>query len=204
MNYDIFLVGVGGQGILTIGEILAETAQACNIPVNFFPSKGMAQRGGFVKAQLRLGCEHAGPNIPERGADMVIAMELSESLKAVRYIKKGGDFVLYADVWAPTAVLLGKAPYPNFDQVHDQVIRSGAHLIWLTPDQLPHFHGEPVAANIYVLGLALGRTALGQLLLPQDVSRVIAFRWRRGLEANLYAFQSGLESAAPIQDQLEA
>ena len=54
-TYDVFLVGVGGQGVLTIGDILAEAALGQGTPVNLYPTKGMAQRGGFVKAQVRLG-----------------------------------------------------------------------------------------------------------------------------------------------------
>ena len=75
-TFDIYFVGVGGQGVLTIGEIIAEAAFRKNIPVNFYPTKGMAQRGGFVKAQLRLGRTTVGPSIPEKGADLVIATEV--------------------------------------------------------------------------------------------------------------------------------
>src|SRR5512143_2131621 len=35
--YDIYFVGVGGQGVLTIGEIIAEAAFRQDIPVNFYP-----------------------------------------------------------------------------------------------------------------------------------------------------------------------
>jgi indolepyruvate ferredoxin oxidoreductase beta subunit len=120
MKYDVFMVGVGGQGILSIGEIIASAALAKGIPVNFYPSKGMAQRGGFVKASLRLGGETVGPNIAEKGADLVLSMEVSESLKAIRYVKPGGDFVLLGNIWAPTAVMLGKAGYPSVQDVIDQ------------------------------------------------------------------------------------
>jgi indolepyruvate ferredoxin oxidoreductase, beta subunit len=111
--YDIYLVGVGGQGVLTIGEIITETAFRVGLPVNFYPTKGMAQRGGFVKAQCRIGRATPGPAIPEGGADLVIATEVSEALKAVKFVKRGGDFVLFAYAWAPTAVMLGKATYPR-------------------------------------------------------------------------------------------
>ncbi|MFN3374801.1 MAG: sortase domain-bontaining protein, partial [Chloroflexus sp.] len=68
------------------------------LPVNYYPTEGMAQRGGFVKAQVRLGRSFVGPNIPEKGADLAISMELSESLKAVRFLKPGADFVLWGHV----------------------------------------------------------------------------------------------------------
>ena len=117
ITYDIYFVGVGGQGVLTIGEIISEAAFRKGIPVNFYPTKGMAQRGGFVKAQLRLGSAAVGPTIPERGADLVVATEVSEALKAVRFVRPDGDFVLYGHVWAPTAVMLGKASYPKLEEV---------------------------------------------------------------------------------------
>lgn len=55
MNYDILIVGVGGQGVLTICELITEAATHAGIPANFYPTKGMAQRGGFVKAQVPAG-----------------------------------------------------------------------------------------------------------------------------------------------------
>ncbi|TDA66036.1 MAG: hypothetical protein D9V45_03570 [Chloroflexi bacterium] len=192
MKYDIFFAGVGGQGILTIGEVLAEVAHYKDIPANFYPSKGMAQRGGFVKAQLRLGRENVGPNIPQRGADMVIAMEQSESLKAIPFIKPGGDFVLYSDIWAPTAVALGKAPYPAFAQITEQVKLAGARLVHIAPGQLPEYAGERVHPNLYVLGVIMGQTALGTLIRSEDVEHIIQTRFKRNTEANSFAYRSGL------------
>jgi len=195
MNYDIYLVGVGGQGILTLGEILTEAALRQGIPANFYPSKGMAQRGGFVRAQLRLGRPTVGPNIPPRRADLVISVERSEALKAIHFVKPGGDFVLYGDVWSPTAVMLGKAPYPTLAQVCEQVQQAGARLLYVDPASLPLHEGQPVPDNVFVLGVALGHTRLGQVLDPAGVQAVVQTRWRRGADRNLVAFQSGLQWA---------
>jgi Pyruvate:ferredoxin oxidoreductase and related 2-oxoacid:ferredoxin oxidoreductases, gamma subunit len=133
-NYDIYLVGVGGQGVLTIGEIIMVAAFQKGHSVNFYPTKGMAQRGGFVKAQLRISRDAAGAGIPEKGADLVISTEVSETLKAVRFIKPGGDVVLLAYVSAPTDVMIGKAPYPTLEAVAEQVRRAGASLTAIAPD----------------------------------------------------------------------
>ena len=193
-TYDIYLVGVGGQGVLTIGELVAEAAHRRGMPVNFYPTKGMAQRGGFVKAQLRLGRGIVGPNIPEQGADLVIAMEVSEALKAVRFIKPGGDFVIFGHVWAPTAVMLGKAGYPTLDQVQEQVQEAGGKMHYLAPESLPLYEGTPVAANVFVLGAAVGHTCLGEVLYPSEVAHVVQTKWMRGIERNLFAVQEGIEA----------
>ena len=195
-TFDIYFVGVGGQGVLTIGEIISMTAYRLGIPVNFYPTKGMAQRGGFVKAQLRLGRAAPGPAIPERGADLVIATEVSEALKAVRYVKPDGHFVLYAHVWAPTAVMLGKAPYPRLDEVAAAAraaLDAPDHFIAIPPDALPLYEGAPVADNIFTLGVALARTPLAALLPPAEVEAVVRGRWKRGVERNMVAFAAGLD-----------
>ncbi len=180
--------------MLTVGDLITEAAVHQDIPASFYPTKGMAQRGGFVKVQLRLGREAVGPNIPEKGADLVIAMELSEALKAIRYVKPGGDFVLFGHVWAPTAVMLGKADYPTLEQVLEQVEQAGGKLHYLDPEKLPLYNSAPVAANVYVLGAAAGRTELGEVLDPAGLARTVQNRWKKAAERNRFAFQAGAEA----------
>jgi indolepyruvate ferredoxin oxidoreductase beta subunit len=194
-TFDIYCVGVGGQGVLTIGEIIAEAAFRKGIPVNFYPTKGMAQRGGFVKAQLRLGRAAPAAMIPERSADLVVATEVSEALRAVRFVKPDGAFVLYAYVWAPTAVMLGKAPYPRLEQVAEAArgaLHAGGALHVIPPESLPLHDGSPVPDNIFTLAVMLARTPLGELLPPVEVKEVVRTRWKRGVEKNMLAFASGL------------
>lgn len=192
-TYDVYLVGVGGQGILTIGEILASAAENCSMPVNFFPSRGMAQRGGFVKAQLRLGRERVGPHIPERGADLVVAMERSEALKAIPFVRPGGVFILFDDVWSPADVTLGKAPYPSQEAVCAAIQAAGARLIDLDPAALPAYEGEAVAANSFVLGVMLRHTPLGDLFKPAEIERAIEGRFKKAVDPNRFAFRAGLQ-----------
>ncbi len=194
MKYDVYLVGVGGQGVLTIGELIEEAALAAGIPASFYPTKGMAQRGGFVKAQLRLGTDPVGPQIPERGADLVIAMEQSEALKAVPFIRPGGEVLLFRQVWQPTAVMLGKAPYPSLEAVTGRIEAAGATVLLLDPARVPTHEGVLLPQNVYVLGAAVGRTRLGRLLEAEAVAKLIEGRWRRGAEQNRLAFQAGLEA----------
>jgi indolepyruvate ferredoxin oxidoreductase, beta subunit len=202
VNFDIYLVGVGGQGVMTVAEFISEAAVAAGLPVNYYPSKGMAQRGGFVKAQVRIGRDVVGPNIPERGADLVVATERSEALKAVRFVRPGKDFVLYDDVWSPTAVTLGKAPYPTLEVVEAQIMAAGARLLHAGPSDLPCFNGMPVSDNVFVLGMVLRNTGLGAVLDRELVAQLIAHRWPKVAERNLFGFRAGLE--AKVEERLAA
>lgn len=193
MKFDLVLIGVGGQGILTVGDILAQAALRKGFPVNLLPSKGMAQRGGFVKAELRLGDPKVGPRIAQRSADLVIATERSEALKGIAYLKPDAEFLLYDEVWAPTAVTLGEADYPDFEALQEALGNAGARLILINPSQLPRHHAAAVPANIFVLGTAMGKTRLGCIFDAAEIAEVLRDRWKRDSERNLVAFRAGLE-----------
>jgi indolepyruvate ferredoxin oxidoreductase beta subunit len=193
-SYDIYLVGVGGQGVLTIAEIITEAAFHQGIPVNYYPTEGMAQRGGFVKAQVRLGRPFTGPNLPEKGADLVIAMEISESLKAVRFSKPGSDFFLWSHIWAPTTVMLGKAGYPTLDVVKEQVFTAKANLYLLSPDGLPYYKDELAPDNLFVLGAAIQNTSLQTIFDLAMLKKAIRTRWPKSADRNLFALQAGAEA----------
>ena len=194
-GYDVFLLGVGGQGVVTMGDLIAAAAMERELPVNVYPTKGMAQRGGSVTVQVRLGREVTGPEIPEGRADLVIAMERSEALKGVRHVRPGGDFLLYGHVWEPTKVMLGRASYPTLEQVREMVEQAEAHLHYLDPAALPRRDGAPLPANIYVLGTAVGWTGLGRVVDAETVLDVVRRRWEKYAAVNEAALRAGLEAA---------
>jgi len=192
--YDVYLLGVGGQGVVTMGDLIADGAMEAGLPVNVYPTKGMAQRGGSVTVQVRLSYEVTGPEIPEGEADLVIAMERSEALRAVRYVRPGGDFLLYGHVWEPTKVMLGRADYPTLEQVCQKVHETGAELHYLDPQGLPQREGRPLPANVYVLGAAVRCTGLGRVLDAEAMAGVVARRWETYATVNEAAFRAGLEA----------
>jgi indolepyruvate ferredoxin oxidoreductase beta subunit len=196
MSCDVVLVGVGGQGVLTIGDLLLRAAFAADVPASFCPTKGMAQRGGFVKVEVRLGREGVGPRIGDKTADLVVSMERSEALKGIRYAKPGGTFILFDQVWEPTGVMLGDDPYPTLEQVAEEIRDGVERLIVLDPADLPTVDGRPVQPNVYVLGAMLGVLRLAELLDAGTVERILAERWPKSGSSNLEAFRAGLKTSA--------
>lgn len=196
MTCDIVLIGVGGQGVVTLGDLIAQAALAANVPVSYVPTKGMAQRGGFVKVEVRLGHVQAGPRIPEAGADIVASMERSEALKGVRFVRPNGSFILYDHVWEPTGVLLGEADYPSRVAVVDAIGRVGCDLVVLDPSRRPSLGNRPVAANIVVLGALFAHSIVSQLIGTRVMELSLADQWAKAAEANLLAFRFGLSAGA--------
>lgn len=190
MKLDIYFVGVGGQGVLTMADILMQAALARDIPCNFYPTKGMAQRGGFVKAQLRLGDGACGPEISLGGADVVIAMEQSEALKAIDYLKPDGDMIVLGYHWLPTDVMLGRAPYPDEKLLAQEAAKRTKNYWYLDKAKVP----ETVSDNMYLLSAAQKKTALSKLFSADELAQAIYARFPKGVERNKLSFELGQAS----------
>jgi indolepyruvate ferredoxin oxidoreductase, beta subunit len=108
-RFDIYMLGVGGQGIGLLSEALARAADHAGIQVRGVDTHGLAQRGGTVVSNLRLGPRAFSPLVEIGTADLVIALERHEAVRGVsRYLRENGTLVYYDAVWQPLDVRLGK------------------------------------------------------------------------------------------------
>ncbi len=85
---NIMLSGVGGQGILTSGRILALAAIDAGLDVKMSEVHGMSQRGGNVDSHIRIGEKVPSSLIPKGGADYLISFEMMEALRYMDYLKR--------------------------------------------------------------------------------------------------------------------
>ena len=108
--FNIYLAGVGGQGIGLLSEILLRAGDHAGLPVKGVDTHGLAQRGGIVVSCLRFGEGVFSPLIPAGEADLVVALERHEALRGVNTaLKDGGTLIYYDTVWQPLEVRLKKA-----------------------------------------------------------------------------------------------
>ena len=106
--FNIYLTGVGGQGIGLISEIILRAADHDGLPVIGVDTHGLAQRGGIVVSQIRIGEPAFAPIIPAGHADLVVSLEANEALRAAATLRDGGALVYYETSWQPLDVRLGK------------------------------------------------------------------------------------------------
>ena len=91
---DILLCGVGGQGTVLASKLLAQCAMNAGLPVRTAETIGMAQRGGCVLSPVRIGSDAAAPLIPLGAADLIVAFEPAEAVRALPYLKENGAAVV--------------------------------------------------------------------------------------------------------------
>ena len=108
-QFQIYLIGVGGQGIGLLSETILRAIDHAGIPVKSVDTHGLAQRGGTVSSHIRMGDQIYSPLIREGTADLVLALEIHEAYRAfLQMLKPGGTLVYYKTSLQPLAVRLGK------------------------------------------------------------------------------------------------
>jgi indolepyruvate ferredoxin oxidoreductase beta subunit len=110
---NVFLAGVGGQGILLASEVLGEAFLSSGYDVKKSEVHGMAQRGGAVTTHLRFGPKVYSPLIEPGAADLLIAFEKLEALRFLHYLKPDGAAVVNAQEIPPAPVSSGRERYPD-------------------------------------------------------------------------------------------
>jgi len=89
----LLLAGVGGQGVILAGMIVADALVRAGHDVKQSEVHGMAQRGGSVFSHIRWGSSVDSPLVPMGSADVLAAFEWAEALRWVEYVREGGAVV---------------------------------------------------------------------------------------------------------------
>lgn len=185
----VVLAGVGGQGTILAGDVLAKVAVAEGLDVKLSEVHGMAQRGGSVDTVVRFGDRVFSPVVDPGTADHLISFELIEAARALRFLRLGGRLVVNRRLVAPLPVLIGDMTVP--DGLEDALETEGA--VFLDAEALACEAGSPRSANIVLLGAA----AIGLPFSVETWQQVIASRVPpRTVEANLRAFELGQRACA--------
>lgn len=164
-EFNVVAIGVGGQGVLTLGGIIAEAALKAGYDVKMSELHGLAQRGGSIPVQVRFGEKIYSSLVGVGDADLIIAMEPLEALRAGRFAspKKTVLIMNTHKVIPATATSLGKK-YPELTEIKKELKKFYKKVIDVNATEIAKKEtGKAVTSNIYVLGLITARD-----LIPID------------------------------------
>ncbi len=155
-TFNIYMSGVGGQGIGLLSEVLVRAADHAGLAVKSVDTHGLAQRGGIVVSQVRIGPQAHSPLIPAHAADLVVALERHEALRAAHTALKAGGVLIYYDAtWQPLAVRLGQAPAVSAEAVAEKCGALGARLIRVHRPNLTDARMQNIVVLAHVQRLGL-------------------------------------------------
>ena len=191
-EFNIYLTGVGGQGIGLLSEIILRAADHAGLPVKGVDTHGLAQRGGVVVSQIRIGEHVFSPLIRPGFADLVVALERHEALRGmIGYLGEGGVLIYYNAVWQPLDVRLKKVQEISEAQVSQECQSRHVREYRIYREDLPDSRMQNVAllANIDKLNLIPDVETAHYLQSMDDLMT------GKMLEANVKLFKKVKETA---------
>ncbi|MFW6360409.1 MAG: 2-oxoacid:acceptor oxidoreductase family protein [Spirochaetota bacterium] len=156
---NIHLCGVGGQGIGLLSETILRAYDHAGIAVRAVDTHGLAQRGGIVRSNLRVGENGFSPLIEKGHANIVMALERTEALRgAMDYARPGGLVIYYDAYWQALPVRLGEHRDVEPQDIERYGQTKQLRIVRVFRDDLP---------DIRMQNMALLAEAMSQKLLPQ-------------------------------------
>ena len=190
MENDIYIIGVGGQGAIRLGQAITNYALKKGERVKFFREVGMAQRGGPVHCEIRIG-EIFSSKIPPYSSDTTVVMELAEGLKALEYVKPGGTVILNRKKVYPMDMMTHPEKYPREKEIEELFKKAKAKIIWIEAEKIAAEIGLPVAENMVLLGALSFVSSFDKEFIVEVLKKSIP----REIEKNIAAFNKGYKVA---------
>jgi indolepyruvate ferredoxin oxidoreductase beta subunit len=188
---NVFLAGVGGQGIVLASRVLAELAFSAGLDVKQNEVHGLSQRGGSVTGHVRWGERVYSPVVMEGEAHYLLALEELEALRWAHFVRPRGLIVVDSHRIPPASVTAGGQEYPA--DIPGR-LAGYAGVCRLPATRLASELGSARAANVALLGA-----------MSAHVPEFEVERWRAAVAAcvppkhrdlNLAAFEKGRQAKA--------
>ena len=161
-DFNIVLTGVGGQGILTLQKIISEAAMKQGYDVKASELHGLAQRGGHIECHVRIGKKIHSSLVRQGNADLIIALEPLEGLRATYYASKQKTiFLLNTYEIIPLSVYIGEGKYPSMDKILDNIKDFSKKIFSINASEIvKRTTGSIISTNIYMLGYAVAENII--------------------------------------------
>ncbi|MBN2591323.1 MAG: 2-oxoacid:acceptor oxidoreductase family protein [Sedimentisphaerales bacterium] len=171
---ELIIAGFGGQGIMLIGKLLAQTAMRCGKEVTYMPSYGAEVRGGTANCMLVIAdSEIACPVVGQPNS--LVIMNKASLTKFTPRLKKNGLLILNS----------------SLIDIEPEVDNS-IEVIRLPADELAVELGSIKAANMVALGAYLQAKGFFDIESAiQALPEILAQRYHKTLPLNSESIRRG-------------
>ena len=190
-QFNILIVGTGGQGQITLLQILTEAALSEGYDVKTSELHGLSQRGGSVEVHIRFGKKIFSPLIPQGQADLIIGLEMQECLKAAYFANPKTNFLINKHI----------IPIPLEKTLSEKEILNNLKKISKNIFLIPATEicqeklGTSVVAGVYLISLSSFKNLIPikPTSLLKAIKKIIPEKY---LELNLKTFNLASDSEA--------
>jgi len=194
---NILVVGIGGQGVMTATEILAEAAIALGNDAKKTEVAGMAQRGGVVSSHLRFGPRVLSPQITPGSADVLLGFEAAEGMRWRHMLRPGGISLMNNARLVPPVVELGLFDYP--DDPIGEMRDGGGPVVAFDATSIALELGDIRLGNTVMLGAIADHLPFPAEILLDCVLKRFQRKGEKLVELNRRAFAAGRAAVGTAQ-----
>ncbi|MBP7913644.1 MAG: 2-oxoacid:acceptor oxidoreductase family protein, partial [Proteocatella sp.] len=134
MENKVICAGFGGQGVMSMGQLLAYAGMIEDKYVSWLPSYGPEMRGGTANCGVTVSDEEIGSPIITNDADIAIVMNLPSLIKFEKDVKPGGKIFI------------------NSSLIEKKVERTDIEVYYIDANKIAADIGNIKAANLVMLG----------------------------------------------------
>lgn len=137
METKVICAGFGGQGVMSMGQLLAYAGMLEGKNVSWLPSYGPEMRGGTANCAVIVADSEIGSPVITNDADVAIIMNLPSLTKFQKDVKPGGKI------------------FVNKSLIEKKVDRDDIEVFYIDANAIAIDAGNPKAANLVMLGAVL-------------------------------------------------
>jgi 2-oxoglutarate ferredoxin oxidoreductase subunit gamma len=177
----IICAGFGGQGVMSMGRLIAYTGMQEGQEVSWLPSYGPEMRGGTANCHVIVSGTPIGSPIISKDATAVLAMNFPSVTKFQQELSAGG-LLLY-----------------NSSLIEEVEFRQDVRALAVPANAVAQEAGNPKAANMVMLGAYLSARELFSLdSVLEALKKVFGPAKSHFIPANEAALRRGMEIAAKV------
>jgi indolepyruvate ferredoxin oxidoreductase beta subunit len=199
LSRNIFLCGVGGQGLVLMTTVIGNACAKSGKKVITGEMYGLSQRSGAVSVHLRIGEDAFSPLIGYGESDILVALEAIEALRYIEYLKRDGVVLMNKRIMHPpietSKIIATKgAKYIAANEVVSTLKNWTPNIAVIDALKLARESGNVFTENTVFLGClsALDVFPVEENYLKESISEAVP---KKTIEQNLKAFKLGKENA---------
>ena len=174
---DVIIAGFGGQGVMLIGNLLAQAGMEHGLEVSFIPVYGAEMRGGTANCTVVLDEHPIGSPLVREPMSTIILNEPSLSKFQPRLSADGVQIV-------------------NASLVAENLLEKAKRTVYIPVNDMAHELGNVKMANMVALGAWLKATgALPLNVMQEALNRVVSAHYAKLISANAKALEQGYNFA---------
>jgi indolepyruvate ferredoxin oxidoreductase beta subunit len=199
LSLNIFICGVGGQGLVLLTTVIGNACAKSGTKVITGEMYGLSQRSGAVSVHLRIGEDAFSPLIPYGEADIILSLEAIETLRYLEYLKKDGIVLMNKRLIHPpietSKIITEKgSKYFTLEDVVSELRDWTQNIAVVDAPKLARESGNVRTENTVFLGClsALEAFQVDENNIRESISEAVP---KKTVKQNLKAFDLGKKSA---------